>query len=154
MSEKLEAIVEEVIGEARREAEEARKKKAKTVEPVAPTEPKDLDHIKFPKYGEVYEAKIVRIRRGRMADFYNIEDIEDPQLRKRLEEIANEPALEIWFEVPSLGALARDVIRITFHERSRLSELSRCYDELKLGDKVYVELKPTGKLAITCPPRR
>lgn len=123
--------------------------------PEAPerAEKEKVPAIVFAKPGEIYEAKVTAIYRGRMADFYDIESIEDEQLKERLRQIMDDPAFEVRFYIPKLGIELRDVIRVSFHDKAKYVEIGRCYGQISEGDKIYVELNPKGRARIVCPPR-
>lgn len=112
-----------------------------------------VDAIIFAKPGEIYKAKVIEILKGRMADFIDIEAIEDETLKERLMRIMDDPAFKVRFLIPELGYEGSYVVRVSLHENSKYVELSRCYGSIKVGDTVWVELRQNGRPRIVCPPR-
>ena len=108
----------------------------------------ELEQVRFVGEGEELDAVVTRIRVGRVKDFIPIDRIADEDIREYYMERAERPAINIEFEVPTLGIKGEDTIIFSTHPNSRYIKLSRRYKQLKRGDPVKVVIE-AGKLKIT-----
>ena len=84
----------------------------------------------------VYEATIIKIYRGKLKDFIDIDAIRKQEIRERMEKNADRDALEIWFQVENKQY--KEVVMISRHPNSKLVKLLRRYGALKKGMKIQV----------------
>ena len=107
----------------------------------------ELEKVRFVGEGEELDAVVTRIRVGRVKDFIPIEKIADEDIREYYMERAERPAVNIEFEIPTLGIKAEDTIIFSTHPNSRYIKLSRRYKELKKGDPIKTVIE-AGKIKI------
>ena len=135
--EEAEAIVVE-----KEEIEEAGER-YKTISPGVVEVPK----VKLVAEGTELQAKIKKIRLGKVKDFIPIDRITDSEIRAYYEERAERPAINVELEIPELGITAEDTIIFSLHPNSRYVKLARRYGELEVGATVKV-VNEAGKLKI------
>jgi len=94
----------------------------------------------------VYEAEIVKIYRGKLKDFVDIEAIRRKDIRERMEKNADRDALEIWFKVVDKGVekFYKEVVLVSRHPNSKLVMLLKTYGKIKVGMKVQVYTSKWG----------
>jgi len=88
----------------------------------------------------VYEAEIVKIYRGKLKDFIDIEAIRREDIRERMEKNADRDALEIWFKVKedNIEKFYKEIVLISRHPNSKLVKILRTYGKIKVGMKIQV----------------
>jgi len=108
----------------------------------------EVNEIFLEREPGVYKGKVVRILKGKVKDFIQIQRIRNPQVRDKFAKMADRTAYKI--EVDVDGEIVEDVLIESRSPRSRFARVLSCYNgRIAKGMTVAVEFD--GKYwRITC----